>query len=279
MESKSFTFSSEFAWRRVQSLTGLWLLLYLFLHLLTNSQAALFLNEDGLGFIRMVNSLENLPYLKAIETLFIFIPILVHAIFGIRRALQAKMNHRKSDGSSPSLNFSRNQAFAWQRISSWILLLGIGGHIFQMCFWSAPTKIGKGVEEKLFVTISLDEGIETLAKRLHVELFSSETIESFAKEHHLTSFNLKKDELIAVTSSPGIAYLLIVRDTFKSLTMAALYTIFLFAAIFHAANGFWTFLITWGFLLSYRSQRSMIPVSVILMAVLGFFGLAAVWWS
>lgn len=34
---------SAFIWRRAHSLTGLWLVLFLIEHLLTNSQAALFL--------------------------------------------------------------------------------------------------------------------------------------------------------------------------------------------------------------------------------------------
>ena len=70
-----------------------------------------------------------------------------------------------------------------------------------------------------------------------------------------------------------------VRDTFKSPLMIALYSIFVLAAAFHAFNGFWTFLITWGVILSYRSQKTMIPVSVIGMGLLLFFGFAAIYGS
>ena len=59
--------SSTFIWRRVHSLMGFWLVLYLILHLLTNSQAALWIGDDGNGFVRMVNSLESLPYLQVVE--------------------------------------------------------------------------------------------------------------------------------------------------------------------------------------------------------------------
>jgi len=61
--------------------------------------------------------------------------------------------------------------------------------------------------------------------------------------------------------------------------MAILYTIFLLAAAFHAFNGLWTFLITWGFILSYRSQRAMLPVSYFGMILLSLLGLAAIWGS
>jgi succinate dehydrogenase / fumarate reductase cytochrome b subunit len=70
-----------------------------------------------------------------------------------------------------------------------------------------------------------------------------------------------------------------VRETFKSPLYAVLYTLFLLAAAFHAFNGFWTFLITWGVILSYRSQRAMIPVCMIGAAVLACLGLAAIWGS
>jgi succinate dehydrogenase / fumarate reductase cytochrome b subunit len=95
----------------------------------------------------------------------------------------------------------------------------------------------------------------------------------------LASFKLKDTQVVAVSSMPGTAFLLMVRDTFKSPVMAVLYTIFLLAAAFHAFNGFWTFLITWGMILSYRSQKAMVSASILGMAVLSLLGLAAIWCS
>ena len=61
MGTQASSISTSFIWRRVHSLTGFWLVLYLIIHLITNSQAALWIGDDGSGFVRLVNSLERLP--------------------------------------------------------------------------------------------------------------------------------------------------------------------------------------------------------------------------
>lgn len=288
--------SSEFIWRRVHSLMGFWLVLYLIEHLLVNSQAALWIGDDGSGFVRMVNSLESLPYLQVIETIFIGIPLAVHAVWGVRRALSARTNSRPSDGSVPSLRYGRNRAFTWQRLASWILLVGIVGHVLQMRFLERPTKAVLNYEEQFFVKLNWDEGLSTLAPRLHVALYTPEQIEDLhqpkvpkngmqkSEEEKkwlatLSSYHLKDQQVVAAASNPGTAFLLMVRDTFKNPLMAVLYTIFVLAAAFHAFNGFWTFLITWGAMLSYRSQKAMMPVSFLGILLLAFLGLAAIWGS
>jgi succinate dehydrogenase / fumarate reductase cytochrome b subunit len=317
MSVQTSSISSDFIWRRVHSLMGLWLVLYLIVHLITNSQAALWFGDDGSGFVKMVNALETLPYLQVVETVLIGIPLLIHGVWGVKRALTAKSNSSGGNGSRPGLKYSRNRAFTWQRLSSWILLVGIIGHVVQMRFLDAPKKAMSPAGEQYFVKLHFDEGLYTLAARLHVNLFSPEDVESAAKQVKtmgpmclprlghgkynadedsarmmvqkaqeekewmaaLASYKLKDREVVAVSSMPGTAFLLMVRDTFKSPVMAVLYTIFLLAAAFHAFNGFWTFLITWGMILSYRSQRAMVSVSLVGMAVLSLLGLAAIWCS
>ena len=310
--------SSEFIWRRVHSLMGLWLVLYLTIHLITNSQAALWIGDDGSGFIKLVNTLEGLPYLQVIEITLIGIPLAIHGIWGIKRALRARLNQNRTDGSSPSLGYSRNRAFAWQRITSWILLIGIIGHVVQMRFLDAPKKVKTCLGEAYFVKVSFDGGLYTLASRLRVGLFTPEEVAQAASQlktmervhleapqgdkrfsadqeiarnliqqaqeerawmERLTSFRLSENQLIAVSSTPGTAFLLMVRDTFKSPVMAFLYTLFLLSAVFHACNGLWTLLITWGIILSYPAQKTMLPFSAIGMLFLTFLGLAAIWCS
>jgi succinate dehydrogenase / fumarate reductase cytochrome b subunit len=285
---------------------GFWLVLYLGLHLTVNSQATLWIGDNGAGFVTFVNFLESLPYLQVIESLLIGFPLLVHAIWGIKRALQQKSNSFRTNGSSPHLSFSRNHAFTWQRLSSWILLFGIIGHVAQMRFIEAPVKTKINNQVHYLNKITFDEGLYTLAPRLGVTLYSAKMIaemntytaqnsysptkaehideiqQNKQKEawiHQLKSYCLQKNELIAESPTPGIGMLLMVRNTFKSPLMAILYTIFVLAAAFHAFNGFWTFLITWGVILSYRSQKSMIPVSVIGIGLLSFLGLIAIWGS
>jgi succinate dehydrogenase / fumarate reductase cytochrome b subunit len=259
MSVRTASLSSHFIWRRVHSLAGLWLILYLLIHLIVNSQATLWLGDDGIGFVRLVNLLEALPFLQVLETVFIGIPLVVHGYWGVKRAFVAKTNSQKSDGASPSLPYERNRAFTWQRATSWILLFAIVGHVVQMRFVDKPKKIS---EERFSVVLHHDSGLDSLAKRIDVELEPKE-----------------EGKVVAFTKTPGKAVLLMVRETFKSLWMCSLYTVFVLAAAFHAFNGFWTSLITWGVLLSWKSQRALIPVCWIGVGLLAFLGLAAIWGS
>lgn len=261
MSIKTETVSGEFAWRRIHSLMGLWLVIFLFEHLTVNSQATLWLGDDGIGFVRLVNFLEALPFLQVIEILLIGVPFLLHMVWGVKRALTAKVNVRKTDGSAPSLSYSRNHAFRWQRLTSWILLFGVAAHVVQMRFVLIPKEISQDGKTLYVVTVSEDPGLASIAKRLDVEL------------------ETKEDTVLAKAKTPGKAMLFTVRNTFKSPTYCALYTIFVLAAAFHAMNGFWTSMITWGVLLSYRSQKAFLPFCWAASLLLGFLGLAAIWGS
>ena len=261
MSSRAEIISGTFVWRRIHSLMGLWLVLYLIVHLITNSQATLWLGDDGIGFVRLVNSLESLPYLQVIETVFIAIPLVLHGYWGVKRALTAKTNSGKTDGSSPQLKTGRNRAFTWQRLTSWILLFGIIGHVVQMRFVEAPKKIRVDNQIQYVVRIKDDPGLSSLAERVHVSLVR------------------EGEDVIATARPPGKAMLLMVRETFKSPLMAVLYSIFVLASAFHAFNGFWTSLITWGAVLSYRSQKAFIPICWAGVGLLAFLGLAAIWGS
>lgn len=329
----SLSIPAAFAFRRIHSLLGLWLVLFLLEHLLTNSQAALLLGESGRGFVSMVNFLHDLPYLQALEIFLIGTPIAFHAALGIKYIFTAKNNAKKTDGSSPSLpQYGRNKAYRWQRISSWILLFCIIGHVAKFRFIEYPISVSEGLSSEYFVRVNLDSGLYTVADRLHVKLYDMEAVDkqksSFAerkeekslvelasevrespsihfvegvepesyssqKEILLTSaqkFSMKqkwmdaltarpvtKGQVIAVTKSFGVATMLSVRDTFKSPLYVLIYTVFVLAACFHAFNGLWTFVISWGLVFRQAAQKSMVTFCVTLMAIIAFLGLAAVW--
>ncbi len=262
--------SREFFWRRVHSLMGLWLVGFLALHLTTNSQAALWIGDDGSGFVRRVNFLESLPFLQVIETVLIGVPFALHGAWGVKRIFEARMNHGRSDGSRPSLPYGRNRAFFWQRATSWILLVGVIAHVAQMRFAEAPKKVMSPSGEKYLTIVSQDEGLFSLAQRLKVEILTSA---------EMVPASLKSGDVAVLSPNPGTAMLLEVRDAFKNPWLAILYTIFVLSAAFHAFNGFWTFLITWGWILSVRSQRAMVSVSALGMIALAFLGLMAIWCS
>jgi succinate dehydrogenase / fumarate reductase cytochrome b subunit len=304
---------------------GLWLVLFLLEHLLTNSQAALLLGENGAGFVRMVNTIHDLPYLPALEIFLIGTPIVVHGIWGVKYLLTSKSNSSKTDGSRPSLpEYRRNKAYTWQRITSWILLFGIIAHVAKFRFIEYPTSVNQGLESYYFVKISSDKGLYTLGPRLGFKIYDQQAIalekskfeeangdsnlmeykqqndfwessapydpydESASQKNQkkeldlkwlsaLTEKKISGDELVAVTTSFGTATLLSVRDTFKSPIYVILYTIFVLAACFHAFNGLWTFMITWGLILKRASQKTMVSFCVGLMLLLAFLGLAAIW--
>lgn len=320
----SQTLPREFVFRRLHSLMGLWLVLFLMEHLLVNSQAALWVGESGRGFVEMVNSIHNFPYLEAIEIFLLGVPLAIHMIWGIQYLFTAKSNAHKTSGSAPSLpQYGRNRAYSWQRITSWILLIGIIGHVAKFRFLDYPVSVNVGEKKQFLVRVSVDKGLYTVADRLGAELYTDEMVrnerktfdqrkgeetllevaksipettryssqdamvlqsaqnylqkESFVKR--LETFHLDSHEVVAVAKDFGTASLLTVRDTFKSPLYIGLYTIFVLAACFHAFNGFWTFLITWGLVLKMSAQKSSATFAIGLMALVAFLGLAAVWGS
>lgn len=304
---------------------GLWLVLFLMEHLLVNSQAALLLGDNGKGFVDMVNSIHNLPYLQVIEVTLLGVPILIHLIWGVKYLFTSKFNSFKTDGSKPMLReYGRNRAYTWQRITSWILLVGLVGHVAKFRFLDYPTSVQEGSQSLYFVRVSLDPGLYSVADRLGVAIYDKnaalqetsafqarlaesallEAAEAFlhsppspaydpsqaAIVHSAQSFKDKKawidalahyslapGEVVAVSRDFGTASLLSVRDTFKSPVYAVLYTIFVLATCFHAFNGLWTFLITWGLILKASAQKSMVTFAVGLMLLIAFLGLASVW--
>jgi succinate dehydrogenase / fumarate reductase cytochrome b subunit len=297
-----------FIWRRAHSLTGLWLVIFLVEHLLTNSQAALWIGDDGLGFIRAVNGLKELPYLQVIELLLLGLPLVIHGIWGVKYLLTAKYNSFSTSGSSPSLpQYSRNQAYTWQRITSWILLIAIVAHVIHMRFIEYPTFASVNGQQYYMIKIGQDNGLQTLSKRLGFSLFNQQQINveklrvllqssvyPSAHPHHdhvvpqtaeeertwiaaMEKWKLAKNDVIAVAPSFGVAELLMVRDTFKNPVMILLYTGLVLAACFHGFNGLWTFMISWGITLTARSQQLMRSLATGLMLLVTFLGLAAIW--
>jgi len=268
--------TKTFLWRRLHSLMGLWLVLFLFEHLLVNSQAALWVGDNGRMFVQMVEGIHNLPYLEVIEIFLLGVPIFIHLVWGVKYLWTAKFNSSSSDGSTPALKYPRNKAYTWQRITSWILVFLLSFHIVKFRFLEYPEKIISDSKEKYIVKLHEDEGLYSIAKRLDVEIYNPTRI---AEEDRRPPSHkkLKKGEVFAVTDTFGTATVLTVRDTFKNPIYIGIYTVFVLAACFHAFNGFWTFLITWGVILNMLSQRRMLKVAWALMAIVAFWGLAAVW--
>ncbi|MGK5595702.1 MAG: succinate dehydrogenase [Parachlamydiaceae bacterium] len=295
-----------FIWRRVHSLAGFWLTIYLIEHLFVNSQAALFFGQDGESFIRSVNAIHELPYLPILEVAVLAVPILIHLWWGVKYLWTSKTNSYGYDGKHPYLpEYGRNHAYTWQRITSWVLIVAIIAHVVHMRFMEYPAKSQEGIQHFYMVRVDDDQGIGTLAERLQVKLYNQQAIqilkqqlptqeqlhqdstsEALIKQQKLEAERefvkalekrpLKEHQWIAVSNNFGTAELLMLRETFKIPIMMLLYTLFVLAACFHAFNGLWTFLISWGATLSQRSQKAMLKVSKFLMVLVAFLGLITI---
>ena len=263
-----------FIWRRVHSLFGLWLVLFLIEHLLVNSQAGLLLGESGRGFVTSVNAIHNLPYLQAIEITLLGVPFFVHLVWGVKYLLTGKFNSYRTDGSKPYLSYGRNRAYSWQRITSWLLIFMLIGHVVKFRFIDYPDHTEINGKEHYYATVNNDDGLASVAERLDAKLCQAEGA--------FEGVSLKENQIIAAADNFGTISLLVVRNTFQNPIYVFLYTLFVLAACFHAFNGFWTFLITWGILLKYSSQKGGVKFAIGLMILIAFLGLASIWgtyWS
>ena len=295
--------------RRLHSIAGLFFVLFLCEHLLTNSEAALFISEDGAGFIRMVKLLHYLPYLPAIELFLLGVPITIHAILGIQYLYEAQCNSRAKKGNEPYLPFARNFAFTWQRITSVILVVGVIAHVLTMRFIYQPVHASG---ERYALQIKPDSGIVTLAPRLKTTLVTPESKPYLLKTLHqkkevidkalllpipspilatkktdlqlltneqnfINDLAPTKENWIAITPDFGTAILLLVRQTMSNVWLCVLYSLFVGAATFHAANGLWTFAISWGISLNESGRVTMRRISNLLGFALLFGGLACIW--
>lgn len=180
MTTAALPLNRAFIWRRLHSLFGLWIVLFLMEHLLTNSQAALMIGANREGFIRAVNFIKNLPYLHVIEIVLLGVPILMHMVWGFRVLMTSKMNSFSTSGARPDLKqYRRNQAFSWQRITSYLLVIGIIAHVGYMRFYMYPKEVEMGKKSAYFVRLSMDPGLYTVSDRLGVKLYNQESIRMF----------------------------------------------------------------------------------------------------
>lgn len=318
-----------FVWRRLHSLMGLWFLVFLTEHLFTNSQAAIFFGTRAAWFVNSVGFLHSLPYLPAIEFFLLGVPMAMHAVWGVWYMITSKSNVSSRGGKTAGIKTERNKAYSMQRISAWLILLGIVFHVAQMRFIMYPFKVHVGTSSTAFGKYVVDKGLYKVSDQLNVSLYDTEAIsgekqnlsrmknkislaekrlremeksgelnsgiydketsavfkniqsyndkEAFVKG--LSYFPLKKNEVIAVSKKSADLILLNVRQSFQSWWMCAIYTVFVLASVLHGCNGFWTFCITWGLLLSKQAQSSWVNFAYGLAFVLTSLGMFAIWGS
>jgi succinate dehydrogenase / fumarate reductase cytochrome b subunit len=111
----------EFFNRKLHSFLGVIPVgLFLIQHLVINH----FATQGASAFNAAAHFMENLPFRYVLEIVFIFLPLLYHAVYGIYIAFQGKNN-------VSHYGFFRNWMFVLQRISGVILVIFIAWHVWE----------------------------------------------------------------------------------------------------------------------------------------------------
>lgn len=111
----------DFVSRRLHSFLGLIPIgLFLIVHLTVNY----FATRGADAFNKAAGFMESLPYLIFLEIVFIYLPLLFHAIYGIYIAFQAKTNVNR-------YKYYRNWLFFFQRWTGLFLVIFLAWHIWQ----------------------------------------------------------------------------------------------------------------------------------------------------
>jgi succinate dehydrogenase / fumarate reductase cytochrome b subunit len=121
----SVSYGRSFLLRRLHSLTGLIFGGYIVVHLIVNASMI----QGGSGatdvYQLQVDKIHAIPFLWAVEWIFIFLPILFHTIYGIWITLGGQPNVEK-------YSYAKNYFYLLQRISAVIIMLFILFHVLGM---------------------------------------------------------------------------------------------------------------------------------------------------
>jgi succinate dehydrogenase / fumarate reductase cytochrome b subunit len=111
----------EFVSRRLHSLLGVIPIgLFLIVHLVVNHAAT-----GGAGqFQKAADFMESLPFVRVLEWVLIYLPLLFHAIYGLYIAFTAASNVGR-------MGFFRNWMYLLQRITGVLTLIFIAWHVWE----------------------------------------------------------------------------------------------------------------------------------------------------
>jgi succinate dehydrogenase / fumarate reductase, cytochrome b subunit len=117
----------HFLLRRLHSLTGLIFGGYIVVHLLVNASLIEGAKtEKGITVFQVqVDKIHSLPFLEVIETVFIYIPIIFHTIYGIWITVTGKPN-------VANYPYAKNWFYVLQRVSALVLVFFILFHVLAM---------------------------------------------------------------------------------------------------------------------------------------------------
>ncbi|HVF56240.1 MAG TPA: hypothetical protein VM934_08815 [Pyrinomonadaceae bacterium] len=128
--------SRTFVLRKLHQLSGIVPIgAFLLEHLYTNSKAAHPVSGPD-DFNRAVADLQAIPYILLVETAFIFLPLLYHALYGLFITIEWRPNNLKYP-------YGRNWFYTIQRVTGIILFFFILFHVLNFRFGVIP-----GLNEK-----------------------------------------------------------------------------------------------------------------------------------
>jgi succinate dehydrogenase / fumarate reductase cytochrome b subunit len=114
----------DFWFRRLHSLFGVIpVTLFLAFHLFENSRAL----KGADAYNESVAGIQGLPFLLVIETLFIFLPLVYHGVYGMYTAFTSGYNAGR-------FGWFRNQMFVWQRVTGVITFMFVVYHLWTTRF-------------------------------------------------------------------------------------------------------------------------------------------------
>jgi succinate dehydrogenase / fumarate reductase cytochrome b subunit len=123
---------SHFFIRRLHSLTGILFGGYIVIHLLVNATLAQGPAEGARGpgsehtvFQLQVDKIHSLPFLVAVEWLFIYLPIIYHTLYGLWITFTGQPNVSRYP-------YGKNWFYFFQRVSAIVIALFIAFHVLAM---------------------------------------------------------------------------------------------------------------------------------------------------
>lgn len=111
----------EYLFRRLHSLLGV---IPIGAFLVTHLTVNWFATRGEEAFNQAANFMGNLPFVYFLEAFFIFIPIILHAVYGLYIAFQARHNTKR-------FGYFRNWMFRFQRISGVLVLIFVSWHVWE----------------------------------------------------------------------------------------------------------------------------------------------------
>ena len=246
----------HFALRRIHSLMGIVFGGYIAVHLSVNASGLS--PEAYQGYVDHIHGLE--PALPALELIAIFIPLLVHIVYGLYIAFAGvKFNTTR-------YNYGGNLRYTLQRWTAVVLLAFIAFHVGTLHKWGLT-----GIHNIIEQFDKLPNPVPEDAKLDVMQRFSQWCYESGGQFNPHDAYG---------STVGGVRHYFYDQDNpsrlgFKNYAVWAFYLLGIWSATFHFANGLWTAAIAWGLTTTARAQKRWGNVCLVFFIAMTLLGTIA----